>query len=342
MHLPKPRRAAPRLLVAGLAALVGLGLALTPARAFAYCRTTTTPTNPSYRPEVSGCFVEGRSLYWPSRCLTVEVQEKGGPLGDAVTKPLVERAFGAWTRTNGACTPGLDVDVTGAREVPDDAVAGFCEGDEVHNVVGFQESGWPSNARGTLALTTLTFDIDTGEIFGADTTVNATFIEWSTDDALPDGAHDLESALVHEAGHFLGVAHSPVRDATMFADYQPGTSELRTLEPDDEEAICVIYPAADRRTRGQSGGSDERVASSVCDPEAALRPSVCAPSGGEGCGCRVARRRGAGSPATTASSVPSLANASADAGSLTAVGVLAVAIGASRRRRSRGRPPASP
>lgn len=326
---PSPRRAALRPIAA--AVLVGAGLAAAPSDAAAYCRTTTTPTDPSYRPEVSGCFVEGRSLYWPSRCLNVEVQEKGGPLGDAITRPLVERAFGAWTRANGTCTPGLAVDVSGTRALDDDAVAGFCEGDEVHNVVGFQESGWPSTARDTLALTTLTFDVDTGEIFGADTTVNATFIDWSTEESLPNGAHDLESALVHEAGHFLGVAHSPVRDATMFADYQPGTSELRTLEPDDEEAICVIYPAADRRTRGPSGGSDERVAATACDPESARRPSVCAPTGGGGCGCGI----GAREPLRPAP--PARAS---EACVLVAAGALAVAVRGARARRRAAHPPA--
>jgi hypothetical protein len=50
--------------------------------------------------------------------------------------------------------------------------------------------------------------------------------------------------LTHEAGHFLGLSHSPDPTATMKAVYSAasdGTS-FRTLEPDDVAGICDVYP----------------------------------------------------------------------------------------------------
>jgi hypothetical protein len=55
---------------------------------------------------------------------------------------------------------------------------------------------------------------------------------------------DLESALTHEAGHALGLAHSDDPNATMFSTTLPGETSLRTLEADDEAGICAVYPAS--------------------------------------------------------------------------------------------------
>src|SRR5262249_15492160 len=61
---------------------------------------------------------------------------------------------------------------------------------------------------------------------------------------------DLLSVLTHEAGHFLGLAHSADADATMFSEYKMGSTGLRDLSPDDVKAICAAYPP-DRQTRGE-------------------------------------------------------------------------------------------
>jgi hypothetical protein len=52
----------------------------------------------------------------------------------------------------------------------------------------------------------------------------------------------LLSILTHEAGHFLGLAHSPLPNATMYAFYEQGTNDWRTLSDDDIAGICSIYP----------------------------------------------------------------------------------------------------
>jgi hypothetical protein len=54
---------------------------------------------------------------------------------------------------------------------------------------------------------------------------------------------DLQSVVTHEAGHFLGLAHPPVPEATMYATMPVGETKKRTLYSDDVSGVCTIYPA---------------------------------------------------------------------------------------------------
>jgi MYXO-CTERM domain-containing protein len=58
----------------------------------------------------------------------------------------------------------------------------------------------------------------------------------------------------------LGVAHSALPEATMFAVYEPGSIEQRTLAPDDQDAVCTIYP-----NRSQRLAASGLVASTPCN-----------------------------------------------------------------------------
>jgi MYXO-CTERM domain-containing protein len=55
----------------------------------------------------------------------------------------------------------------------------------------------------------------------------------------PYNTYDLQAILTHEAGHFLGLAHSVDTSAIMYAFYSPGSIHLT---PDDVAGICTIYP----------------------------------------------------------------------------------------------------
>src|SRR5262249_12425102 len=68
-----------------------------------------------------------------------------------------------------------------------------------------------------IALTTVTYDTHTGEIFDADIEVNSAKYTLTTDDN--NVQTDLQSVLTHEAGHFFGLAHTTAPDATMQAQY---------------------------------------------------------------------------------------------------------------------------
>jgi hypothetical protein len=53
---------------------------------------------------------------------------------------------------------------------------------------------------------------------------------------------DLPSVVTHEAGHFLGIAHTQLSDRTITMYPSIDTGEIRVLSPDDIAAICAIYP----------------------------------------------------------------------------------------------------
>jgi hypothetical protein len=109
------------------------------------------------------------------------------------------------------------------------------------NIWLFLDSEWPYvSGNTTLALTTLTFNVETGEIFDSDVEINSFENELTTTDTAVQA--DLESIIVHEAGHFLGLSHTCDQTATMYRDYTFGDVSLRTLEADDIAGICAIYP----------------------------------------------------------------------------------------------------
>jgi hypothetical protein len=111
----------------------------------------------------------------------------------------------------------------------------------------------------------------TGEIVGADIEINTSSqhpIVSTVDGSVPSGAYNVQSILLHEAGHFLGLAHSQDTSAVMYA-YYPAVST--TLTDDDVNGICALYPTDTSRET-----ADGSVAATGCHPEPALGfESVC-------------------------------------------------------------------
>jgi MYXO-CTERM domain-containing protein len=67
---------------------------------------------------------------------------------------------------------------------------------------------------------------------------------------------DVQNTVTHEAGHYLGLDHTPDPDATMYASAPSGETSKRTLATDDVNGICAIYPrGAQTVTCGSAGGN---------------------------------------------------------------------------------------
>jgi MYXO-CTERM domain-containing protein len=108
------------------------------------------------------------------------------------------------------------------------------------HVIVFDDTTWPHNdPNSTLALTTVTYGVDTGTIFDADTEVNTAHWTITAQEPPPAGAYSLQAILTHEAGHFLGLAHATTTTPIMYAQYQP---DAVTLTQDDVDGVCSIYP----------------------------------------------------------------------------------------------------
>jgi matrixin/invasin-like protein len=81
-----------------------------------------------------------------------------------------------------------------------------------------------------------------GYLVDCDILLNDDF-KWSNTTPGRSALADLESVTTHEIGHFLGLDHSPLGQATMYYAYAPGHISTRSLEEDDTAGISKIYPA---------------------------------------------------------------------------------------------------
>lgn len=106
-------------------------------------------------------------------------------------------------------------------------------------------------ARGTIALTTTTFDQQSGFIYGADIEANAYSFIFTTVDAPPCVspvfnqscvATDVENTMTHEIGHLLGLDHTSYPGSTMNASAPPGETSKRSIDQGSKEFICETYP----------------------------------------------------------------------------------------------------
>jgi hypothetical protein len=214
-----------------------LGASLPVASASAFCRSTTC-TGTCARDD-DGCKTTGAKLFWPGGCVGFSIQQDGSAnLSIAAIRPVIKASFVTWTDLT--CPDGTAT--LSFSQLADVACrhSEYNAGGPNANVIMFQDTSWNyHSADNTLAKTTVSFDTKTGEIFDADIEVNFAYNEITVGDT--HIAYDLQSILTHEIGHFVGFDHSPFADATMFASYDPGTTELRTLADDDIAAACTVY-----------------------------------------------------------------------------------------------------
>jgi hypothetical protein len=222
--------------------------------AAAFCRSTTC-TGDCPR-DVDGCKTTGEKLFWPGGCVGFSLQEDSSiHIPMKYFRQVAARSFVSWSELE--CDGGLSTMLFSELDEVTCKRAEYNPGGTNANVLLFQDTKWVYSGDGnTLAKTTVTFDSDSGEILDADIEINHANNDFTINDEVVD--YDLESVLTHEVGHFIGLDHSPDFDATMYAGYEPGTIEQRSLEPDDVLAACAVYPptrdvACDPAPRGGLG-----------------------------------------------------------------------------------------
>ena len=180
-------------------------------------------------------------LRWYAAAATVTFdQASPGAVDAELTRGRVVEAFNAWSAL--AC----DATASPFRFIFGQALSG--------SAVGYAEEAGASNenlvtwvrdkpswahAQDILALTTLTFDRATGEIYDADMELNEAYFAFS--DAPDDAQADLLSTVAHEAGHFLGLDHSDLTSSTMYKRSPLGEISKRDLTADDIGGYCALY-----------------------------------------------------------------------------------------------------
>ena len=183
----------------------------------------------------------GTTLYWGKPCAEWSLQKNASKqITVADMEPVVSTAFNAWMTA--ACPGGGS-----PRILVTEAAIATCDLHEYNqnrgnaNIFLFHDDKWPyEGSNNTLALTTVTYNLDSGEIYDADMEINSADNHFTTGDTNVD--FYLPSILTHETGHFLGLAHSQDAHATMFVSYAEHTTTLRKLSDDDIAGICAIYP----------------------------------------------------------------------------------------------------
>lgn len=267
---------------AAFLAVAVLGVA---GNARAFCRTTTVPVAPDYQPTPTKCWDQGVPLFWKNACVGYSIQRSASKqvsYDDASNG--VARAFTRWTGatcpTDGTGTSRASIDVRDLGPVDCDKV-NYNQDSPNQHVIVFRDDSWPHNdANNTLALTTVTFNPDTGEIYDADMEVNTHDQHMTVSDPVPADGYDFAAVVTHETGHFLGLAHSGDSHATMFAHYTPGSTAMRNLTADDVSGICTVY----RPDGTRAVLTDKVTQEDACDPTPRHGfGTACAPAPAKSC-----------------------------------------------------------
>ncbi len=182
---------------------------------------------------------------WKYRCVGYEINELGSSdlprTADGLIAPevieTINQSFDTWNQVD--CSDLSFVYIGTTEDNTTEYVdSRGCEGNR--NVISFRDDAWPYASTSAFALTSVTFDPNSGLITDSDVELNTATHDFTIGD--DDVVIDLKNTMTHEAGHFLGLDHSQVRVSTMFFSAAEGETRKRDLDDDDIEAVCTIYP----------------------------------------------------------------------------------------------------
>lgn len=263
------------LLLAALAAP-----ALAPSTAHAYCALYTCKDvteadaaqsmdlEPHECERTDGCISEGHQLYWDSNCLTFGVSglnSDGLNLSPEDFEDIVADSFKVWegVECSNGKHPGFKIQTVGVVDSNGDF---FCEDEPTANLsVWSLVTRWDRSGS-ALGYTSSTHNRRNGEVFDADVELNLNKIVNET--APQDYQVVLGKIVVHEAGHFLGLAHSQDEEAVMYAQYDTFDLFTRELNQDDIDGICALYPPDDGLECSKPGYVEAALNEEACEQAA--------------------------------------------------------------------------
>jgi hypothetical protein len=191
---------------------------------------------------------------WATKTIQVSLSSSLTSPSSAITPDsdvigAVRRSLSRWSRAAGIRFEEVTSKVQSISPVTGgDGISLITIADTSENLAIFGRGSNPARTR-------VFYDHETAEIVEADIAINpsplgddGTLLQFSTDGT--PGTYDLESTLMHEIGHFLGLDHSNVIGSTMLAHQGlNGTYRLpafteRTLSEDDRARVLSLYGPA--------------------------------------------------------------------------------------------------
>jgi hypothetical protein len=247
-------------------------LTLCSSEASAYVRTVTSA---------------GAPMFWNRTVITINAYV-GDPPELLVPQDVLfaaQSAANTWSRDRVGCT-SIELRVTSTQER---SALVLLDGT---SRMTFRRESWcrepPAAGEAcydplALAVTSVFARKGDGEIIDADVELNAVNFKWADLVRNPSdmgGVQDLQNTLTHEFGHLIGLDHTcfigearpgavddrgrpvpscsqasdEIKATTMFAAVPPGDLDRRSLSPDDERAVCEVYPPIDLTLEGVPRG----------------------------------------------------------------------------------------
>jgi hypothetical protein len=220
---------------------------------------------------------KSHAFYWPTSCVPLNVYTGSfAELPRDQVLHALEAAARTWSHDGAGCTYMNIELLPGSGDLPHQA-------NDSRNVLVFRTDRWcrwsdaPSECNydpSALAVTSV-FAKGDGHIIDGDIEVNAAMgsILWMDADVMRlPGRHDLQNAITHEMGHFLGFDHTcyqpfankerpnddqgnpapdcgdtapeAIKATTMYDSTSAGETSKRMLSEDDQKAVCQTYPPA--------------------------------------------------------------------------------------------------
>ncbi|PZR13931.1 MAG: hypothetical protein DI536_11410 [Archangium gephyra] len=178
-------------------------------------------------------------------------------------------SFQAWTTSRVSCNTNYNVSQGNSFTTPVglNAVNG---NDRSNNVIWLSGTSW-THLNNELALTTTTYTTNDNVIIDADMEINNN-ITWS--DSQSPNTYDPESVIIHEAGHFAGLAHSPGSTYVMYALVNPASNK-RVLTQYDQNDICNVYPGASGGQGTSCNGDTDCTSPLVCRGRPGSASKIC-------------------------------------------------------------------
>ncbi len=179
---------------------------------------------------------KGAPVHWEDPCITVYLHEaESDEVAFEDLEAALKASLDAWNHDCSSVRLQYG-GITNQNEIgPEDE-------DPILVKVVMREKKWPYTDI-PVAYTKPYWIEDTGKIVDADIELDGEHISFTTDPAAEPHKMDVQSVITHELGHIFGfVENWDDEDATMFGEIQPGEDHKRTLNQDDIDGLCTVYP----------------------------------------------------------------------------------------------------